>query len=278
MINRPPMSIRYLALIFTIMGLLCGCVHREEPVSKVNAGIMETSVAVIPATGTSSSAVALPVITNGTIVPSADLVTNPCACTPTVQQAANTLVVPTQTVRVMPTKLDPSPTAEKPPFDQFVEKVKNGNPAQVVGVYMEDIFRLRVVQQPPNQPNFVSPVMGVATQFLLAFKVAGNIGLLAHNYLSGQYFFFLTPGYITQIINGDGNVTDYEVAEIYEFQALSPTSPTSDFIDLDTNQRLSASALFNKMYMGEHHLTFQTCIAQGNQDSWGRLFVVAYPL
>jgi hypothetical protein len=170
-----------------------------------------------------------------------------------------------------------SATPEKPPFDRFVELVKNGNSNQIVGVYVENVLALRVVQQPPSNPAFVSNIMGTATQFLLAYTVAGNIGLLAHNYLSGGLFFQLKPGDVVQLIYGDGAVWEYEVGEIQEYQALNPNSPTSDFLNLATGETLSANDLFNRIYIGQHHLAFQTCIQRDNLDTWGRLFVIAPP-
>ena len=169
------------------------------------------------------------------------------------------------------------PTSQQPQFDRFVDQVKNGNPKQIVGVFIENVLALRVIQQPPNNSNYVSNVKGVTTQFLLAYQISGNIGLLAHNYLSGNLFFKITPGDIAQIIYGDGNVEEYEVTEYHEYQALIPDSPNSDFVDLDTGEKLSAGDLFNQVYSGSQRLIFQTCIAQDNIDTWGRLFVISFP-
>ena len=179
----------------------------------------------------------------------------------------STLVLPTATIA----------TPGKPPFDRFVEQVKNGNSNQIVGVYVENVLALRVVQQPPSNPAYVSNINGTATQFLLAFTMAGNAGLLAHNYLSGGLFFQLNPGDVVQLIYGDGAVWEYEVGDIQEYQALNPTSPTSNFINLATGESLSANDLFNHIYTGAHHLAFQTCIQRDNLDTWGRLFVIAPP-
>ncbi len=57
-----------------------------------------------------------------------------------------------------------------------------------------------------------------------------------------------------------------------------PDSPYSDFIDLENSQKLTSTQLFNFVYTGEHHVTFQTCIAKGSNLTWGRLFVIATPL
>ncbi|MBI9046961.1 MAG: hypothetical protein JEZ06_20915 [Anaerolineaceae bacterium] len=186
---------------------------------------------------------------------------------------------PTEAPTSTPTKI-PTPTEDpiQREFDDFVEKMKTGNPDEIVGVYVEGVLKLRVVQQPNNNAAFVSSFDGEATQFLLAFTVAGNIGLLAHNYLAGRYFFDLRPGDIVQLIYGDGSYWEYEITDIQEYQALSPNSPTSDFIDLRNGNRLSATGLFYQVYGGEFHLTFQTCIARDNRSEWGRLFPIAMPL
>jgi hypothetical protein len=35
--------------------------------------------------------------------------------------------------------------------------------------------------------------------------------------------------------------------------------------------------MFKRVYFGDRHLTFQTCIAKDGEASWGRLFVIAVP-
>ena len=80
------------------------------------------------------------------------------------------------------------------------------------------------------------------------------------------------PGY------GDGSISKYVVTDIQEYQALQPDSPRSDFRDLGTDKVISASELFKRMYMESEQVTFQTCIWKGDEDSWGRLFVIADPI
>ncbi|MFN3491076.1 MAG: hypothetical protein ACK40V_02555, partial [Anaerolineales bacterium] len=58
----------------------------------------------------------------------------------------------------------------------------------------------------------------------------------------------------------------------------SPLSPYSNFIDLETEEFLTAEGLFNKVYRGDFHVTLQTCIEKDGSLSWGRLFIVAKPL
>lgn len=162
-------------------------------------------------------------------------------------------------------------------ISQFVDSVSDGQSSAVRGIYATDIFALKVVQQPSSNAGFVSSTSETATQFSLA-KNYNTIGMLAHNYLAGQYFFDLTMGNIIQVVYGDGHIELYKVAEIYRYQALSPDSASSQFVDLESDAKYSASEVFYQMYSGPEHLTLQTCIQNGDEDSWGRLFILAYPL
>lgn len=177
------------------------------------------------------------------------------------------------TVNVVPVKADSAQNLF-PSFERFVNAVKNGQANVARGVYVDNTLALRIIQQPINNPAYVSSITGVASQFRAAAG-HGTIGLLAHNYLSGALFFNLTPGQEVKIVYGDGRVEIYIINAIYHYQALDPQNVASDFIDLDTNVTLSATALFEKFYGGERDLTFQTCIARNGNLSWGRIFVVA---
>lgn len=86
--------------------------------------------------------------------------------------------------------LQPTPTPLPPPlFDRFVTAIINGKANQVVGVYVEGVLALRVIQQPSSQPAFVSGANNVATYFAMVKRQTGNHGLLAHNFLAGKYYF-----------------------------------------------------------------------------------------
>jgi hypothetical protein len=176
----------------------------------------------------------------------------------------------------IPTEAPPQPA--KRVFDEFVNAIKTGDKKKVVGIYVDRKLALRVVYQPPNDAAFVSTINGVATYFLLPYTVAKNHGFLAHNFLAGALFFDLKPGDAVQVIWGDGSYDDFEVLEIREFQALSPRSPRSDFVDLSTGEKLNATNLFIEIYKGDFHIALQTCIARNNDDSWGRHFVLAPPI
>jgi len=165
-----------------------------------------------------------------------------------------------------------------PLFDQFIEGIKTGDKNTIVGLWVEGKMALQVVYQPSNNPGFVSSVDNVATYFLLPYKMAGNYGMLAHNYLGGRFFFDVNVGDIIQLVFGDGNYQDFEVVGVNDYQALQPNNPRSEFVNLVSGAQLNANNLFYEVYMGPFHTTLQTCIAQGIEDSWGRRFILAPPL
>jgi len=161
-------------------------------------------------------------------------------------------------------------------LSDFVTALSDGK-SNVRGVYVPEVMAYRVVQQPKNQSGYVSAIQGVVTQFGMASNY-GTIGLLAHNYAAGSEFARLTIDNKVSVVYGDGTVKEFIVTKIVKYQALQPNSMSSNFLDLETSEKLSASSLFSKVYGGEPHLTLQTCIAQGNESSWGRLFIIAEPV
>ncbi len=197
--------------------------------------------------------------------------------TPTVTNTPENTATPTLTATPESTATPlPTPTPLPPPFlDTFIASLQNGNAGQVVGVYVEDVMSLRVVQQPSSNPAYVSSLANTATYFALVRQMTGNTGLLAHNYLAGAYFFNLRSGQMITLIYGDGNTEEYIVSYNEEFQALSPNSPTSNFVSLSSGETLTSTDLFYRVFGGGTRTTMQTCIAQGSEDSWGRLFVIA---
>ena len=162
-------------------------------------------------------------------------------------------------------------------ISEFRKTVETGNPGVVTGIFSEDRFALDVIQQPAGQPAYVSTISDVVTEFSMASDY-GTLGLMAHNYLAGENFFHLQPGDIIQIVYGDGDIQKYAIYDVQRYQALQPNSPRSQFVDLDTNEQLTATQLFKRVYMGGHRLTIQTCIQEGSVDSWGRLFLLAEPI
>src|SRR3972149_5225582 len=67
-----------------------------------------------------------------------------------------------------------------------------------------------------------------------------------------------------------GRTVTYWVNRLYRSQATPPESPYSQFIDLDTGKGTDAEGVFRKVYMGDGHVTFQTCIERDGELSWGR--------
>jgi hypothetical protein len=164
-----------------------------------------------------------------------------------------------------------------PNLTDFVKQVQNGEADVLRGVYVSDVPALPVAQQPADDPNYVSRRAGEATQFSAASQYR-NVGLLAHNNLSGKSFSQLAVGQKVRLIYGDGKVESFIVTEILHFQVLEPKSALSAFRSMSNDKVLSAQQMFNLVYSGPYHLTFQTCIKANGNWNWGRLFVVAMPI
>ncbi|MBL8051427.1 MAG: hypothetical protein JNM46_09410 [Anaerolineales bacterium] len=164
-----------------------------------------------------------------------------------------------------------------PSFSAFVESVKDGNAEALRGIYVQNVMAYPIIQQPYANPGYVSTEANTITQFSIATEV-GNIGLLAHNYLAGISFSQLQTGDIISLVYGDGRIENFYVEEILQYKATSPLSPYSNFIDLETEEFLTAEGLFNKVYRGDFHVTLQTCIEKDGSLSWGRLFIIAKPM
>jgi hypothetical protein len=163
------------------------------------------------------------------------------------------------------------------PFKTFVTLVSDGQADVVRGVYVPGVLALSVVQQPSGNSGYVSRELDVVTQFQLA-ATYGTIGLLAHNNLSGALFVNLAVGHDVRLIYGDGHVEFFVINQAYRVRAYEPYNPSSDFKDLDTGAYYTAMDLFKLVYQGDKHVTFQTCIANNDNLSWGRLFLIAVPV
>lgn len=149
---------------------------------------------------------------------------------------------------------------------------------KIAAVHVYNKFDAAVAYQPSSNPAFVSTEEDKLTYFSLAAKY-GSLGLLAHNYLLGAQFFDLQPGDLISVEYADGYTSRYIVEDVKRYQALSPYSPYSSFVDLDQEDvTLSAEQLFYQIYAQKGKLILQTCIEQDGIDSWGRLFIIARPL
>jgi hypothetical protein len=162
-------------------------------------------------------------------------------------------------------------------FTDFISNVVDGQSDIPQGVYVQDVLQLPIVQQPTENPVYVSNKPGVVTQYRSAAE-NGITGLLAHNYLSGELFDQLAVGQEVRIIYGNRLVRQYKVASVQHFQKLNPSDLQSDYLDLSDGKKMTTSQVFQEFYQGSDHVTFQTCLKEGGIWNWGLVFVVATPV
>jgi len=161
-----------------------------------------------------------------------------------------------------------------PSLDQFVPSIVNGHNDAVVGIFIPGIIALPVSQQPTGNANFVTREPNQVTQFDLAGHY-GTVGILAHNDLAGSEFPEIKIAEYAVVIYGDGHKEYYLIEDIQKYQALSPNSAFSDFINLDgSNEHLNAAQLFARIYSACNRLVLQTCIEANGNASWGRIFII----
>jgi len=142
----------------------------------------------------------------------------------------------------------------------------------------ENGTQLLVAGQPDGSIGYVSSIPGVVTRFQQADKL-GSIGLIAHNYLSGEEFFGLQIGnQVTLADASEGNTSEYRVVAVEQYQALQPTSIHSQFRNLENEEIISAHQLSLRIYGQAGKLILQTCIENEGNQEWGRLFVIAEPI
>ncbi len=160
-------------------------------------------------------------------------------------------------------------------LETFKASLKKTDASQLVGVFVKNVMAVTVVQQ--SSASYVSTNSGTVTQFGMASQY-GSIGLLAHNYLAGGSFSKLGSGTEIVLVYGDGSTKTYQVNSIKKYQALSPSDPYSNFINLDSpDTTISSTDVFNQTY-GSGGLVLQTCISKNGNSSWGRLFIMASPI
>jgi hypothetical protein len=167
-----------------------------------------------------------------------------------------------------------------PSLEEFKKEVMDGSDL-IKGVYVKGLFALPVLQQPNGDNYYVTRLPHAVSQFRSAANDGGSIGLLAHNDLAGKMFFNISKGTLIQIIYGNGKTDNYEVTDLQRYEALTPNSDNSRFIEVDENNQiegkpddltiLSSTDVFYKIYSGSDRLVFQTCI----NGKWGRFFAIA---
>lgn len=162
-------------------------------------------------------------------------------------------------------------------LQDFVQVVKNGQGSEVVGIYVPGVLALPVGQQPQNNAGYVTRQADESTQFAMA-GMYGTVGILAHNDLAGEMFYDIQMDQYAIVVYGDGRLEYYIIRDIQQYQALSPNSTFSEFVNLDgSNEQLSASDLFTRIYTPGQRLVFQTCLKANGDASWGRTFFIAEP-
>lgn len=161
-----------------------------------------------------------------------------------------------------------------PDIQEFIASVTNSQSEVPAGVYVPGVLALKIVQQPKDDPSFVSTSPDLLTQFRMASGYL-TVGLLAHNFLAGSQFFKLQMDQDIILVFGDGSLKNYKVSAIQSYQALSPNNPYSSFIRPESDKTLTSEEVFNQIYARGNQLVFQTCIQKDSEDSWGRLFVIA---
>lgn len=166
-------------------------------------------------------------------------------------------------------------TEESAALRAFAQSVSDATRTGLVtGIFAPGAFAAPVVQQPYNNPIFVSSREDQVTQFRTAQR-AGSIGLLAHNYLLGKDFFELQVGSRLHIVYANGRSRAYQVYAIKDYQALSLYT----FRELGTQTSIDQYPLFDQIYRAEgDRVVLQTCIQKGNNLSWGRRFILARPI
>jgi hypothetical protein len=181
-------------------------------------------------------------------------------------------------VHIPPPSIDSwTSRSQLPTLNNFINNLVNGQANSARGVYVPGFMAFPIVQQPRGNTGFVSEQAGTVTQFQLAARY-GVIGLLAHNYLSGNEFYRLVEGLKVLVVNGDGSLSNYRITEVVEYQKLTPGSNWSHYLNLETGERLTTYQVFSEYYQGEHHITFQTCLERDGLETWGLRFVVAEPV
>jgi hypothetical protein len=164
-----------------------------------------------------------------------------------------------------------------PTLSEFASHVRDGRELAVRGVYVPDVLALPVVQQPLGNITYVSESLGTVTQFQLA-ALYNVIGLLAHNYLSGDLFSKLEIGQDVYAVMGNGTIHRFAITSIHKFQKIVPSNPNSSYIDLNTGKQLSMRQVFSRFYQGGHRIIFQTCLEKNGSLIWGLMFIQADPV
>ncbi len=276
-------SLSILVLLGTLSAIIIGAFFAITPARAQDTALeaapavasQEQAAAVAPVTG--SPEVAAPAADAAAVEPGAALAQT---FTVSLQKDPSSPVVEAELAQEAAAEAPALAVEEAAPaaaaFSSFVSSVANGNAGQVTGIYVDGLMAYGVVGQGGNAA-FVSEQPNVVTQFGLASQY-GSQGFLAHNYLAGSAFANIAAGQTITLVYGDGSTRDFQVTGTQSYQALSPDSTQSSFVDLQSGEQISASTLFHKVYNNKNSLVLQTCIEQDGISTWGRLFITAVPL
>ena len=80
-------------------------------------------------------------------------------------------------------------------FRNFIDDVFTGQANVITGLFVDENFAMDVLQQPANNPGYISSYENTVTEFRMA-RDYGTIGMLAHNYLAGDQFNTLEIGQV----------------------------------------------------------------------------------
>ena len=159
-------------------------------------------------------------------------------------------------------------------LDTFIKAVTTGEAGTVTGLYAPGVGHYYVIQQAKGNDTRVSPVESVLTQYRRPSS-GGVIGLLAHNFAAGTNFDHFKAGDTIHLVYGDGTANTYRVTDFLRYKAVDRNNAASNLVDLDNGQTQTASAVYQRVYTGSPHLVLQTCLADGDDLKWGRLFIMA---
>lgn len=261
-------SLSFLVVLGTLFAIIFGAVFATQPAVAGGMAHFAHRLAVkasAPVTGVPAET-ALASAASESEAPTLQLnITKDASSQLPVQEAASPAVVAAE-----------APATAAAALQSFVNSVSSGNASQVTGIYVEGVMAYGVVGQGGNAA-YVSEKAGVVTQFAMASQF-GSQGFLAHNYLAGGAFSSIAAGNVITLVYGDGSVKQFQVTSIQRYQALSPNSTQSTFVDLESGDTLSATSLFYRIYNRENPVVLQTCIAKDGLSTWGRLFITAVPL
>jgi hypothetical protein len=154
-----------------------------------------------------------------------------------------------------------------PSLREFRLSVVNGNPAELTGVWVEDLLAYRVVRETgwsvPAEENSAS-IYPWAEQ-------RGVTVLLIHDNLGGSALYELEAGLHIAAIYGDGQTVWYTSRGLsaYEAQTYSAEGFAGPFRAWDCatcSFELSVEDIQQTHFSGSPHLAFQTCLSDSERQ------------